>query len=69
MTFVVDDDANEPEEDDQLIPLTQAERDDLTRDQNLFQKSLVSYWVHISKRKICCHQEQRSTGIETMREN
>ena len=34
-----------------------------------FQRSLLCCWVHISKRNICWHPEQHSTGIKTMRES
>ena len=62
------DDAYKPKEDDKPVPLTQAELNDLTRVWT-FRRSLISCWVHISKRNICWHKEQRSTGIETVWEN
>ena len=61
MTVVTRNDAYKQEDDDQLVPLTQAELNNVTRDLNC--------WVHVSKRNICWHQEQRSTGIETVRVN
>ena len=39
MTVVAGGDANKPEEDDQPVPLTQAEFKDLIQDQNLLKKS------------------------------
>ena len=60
-------DAYKPEEDDQLVPLRQAGLNDLTQDLNLSKES--AQLVQVSKKNICWHQEQRSTGIETVREN
>ena len=34
-----------------------------------FQRSLLSYLIDVLNRNICGYQEQRSIGIETMREN
>ena len=39
MTFVAEEDAYKPEEDDQPVPLTQAELNDLTQDLNLSKES------------------------------
>ena len=68
MSVVAGDDANKPEQDDKPVPLTQAELNNLTRDLN-FSKCALSFWHHISNRNICWHQEQRSTGIKTVRKN
>ena len=57
---------DKPEGDGQPVLLTQAELNNLTR---TFQRSLLSYWVIISKRNICYNQKQRSTCNETLREN
>ena len=59
MAVATGDDAYKSEEDNQPVTLTKAEFSDLTR---AFQRSLLSLWIHISKRNICWHQEQRSTG-------
>ena len=55
-------------EDDQPVLLIQAKLNDPIRDLNL-QRGLLRFWVNVSKRNICWHQEQLSTGIETEREN
>ena len=60
-------DVYNPEEDDKPVPLTQAELNDIKRDTYTFRRSLFSCWVHVSKWNICWHQEQHSTGFETMR--
>ena len=64
MTVAAGDYAYKPEEDDQSLLLTQTELTTWT-----FQRSRLIWWVHVSKRNICLDQEQRSTPIETAREN
>ena len=58
MIIIAGDDAYKLENDDQFVPLRQAGL-------NEFAQLLGSRL----KRKICFHQEQRSTSIETVREN
>ena len=62
MTVVAEDDAYKPEEDNQPVPLTQAERNDLKRDLNI-SKEYARCWVHVAKRNICWHQEQCATCV------
>ena len=50
MTVVAEDDVSKPEEDNQPVPLTQAEINDQTWDLNL-QRSLLSYWGSHLKEK------------------
>ena len=46
MAFVAGDDADKPKEDDQLVPLTQEELNELTWDLNLSKGSaLTFYWL------------------------
>ena len=54
------------EEDNQPVSLAQTVLNDLTRDLK-FHWNLFSCWVHISKRNIYWHQEQRSTERERER--
>ena len=68
MTVEAEDDAYKPEEDDQPVPLTQVELNDLVQNLNLSKESSQLLGSRL-KRKICWYQEQRSTCIETVREN
>ena len=68
MTDTVECGAYRPEEDDQPVPLTQAELNDLTQGLNLSKES-PSYWVLVFKRNVYWYLEQHSIGIENAREN
>ena len=57
MTVATGDDAYKTEEDDQLVPLIQAELNDLIQE---LERNLINGSVHVSKRKIFWHQQQRS---------
>ena len=50
MIVVVGDNAYKPEEDDQPVPLTQAELDELTRDLNLAKESAQRLGVSLKKK-------------------
>ena len=50
MTVVAGDDIYKPEEDNQPVPLTQAELNDLTRDQNLSKESAQLLGSHLKEK-------------------
>ena len=67
ITVVAGDDAYKSEENDQPVPLTQAELNDMRQDLNLSKESAQLLGSHLQA-NIYCHQEH-FTGIESMREN
>ena len=70
-TDTAESDAYRPEEDDQPVPLTQAELNDLRRDLNFSKEpvQLPRLCLLVFERNFFSHLEQHSTGIGNAREN
>ena len=70
-TDTAESDAYRPEEDDQPVPLTQAELNDLRRDLNFSKEpvQLLRLCLLVFERNFFSHLEQHSTGIGNAREN